>query len=96
MFKPVLIKDDDTKTHRVEFQIIPEKMPRQPQPIELPNWLVEQILHVWKLEYRDSQAPDRVRAIKLLREVKGIGLKEAKDAMDALWEVHMRCTGFAV
>jgi hypothetical protein len=95
MFKPVLYKDDDTNTHRVEFHLIPEMVPQAPAPIDLPNWLVEEIFHVWRLEYRITQAPDKVRAIKVIRAVTGLGLKPAKDAMDALWEVHTRCMSLA-
>jgi len=92
IFKPVLYKDDTSNTHRVEYRIIPEKI-SAPTPIELPTWLVEHIFHVWDLEFQLNKAADRVKAIRLVREVKGLGLKEAKDVVDSIHEVHLRCKG---
>jgi hypothetical protein len=95
LFKPVLLKDVVAGNHRVEYRIIPE-LTRTPDSIDLPNWLVEQILYVWDLEYQIGKSADMVKAIKLVREVKGnLGLKESKDVVDSIHEVHLRCKGLA-
>jgi hypothetical protein len=41
------------------------------------------------IEVRDAvEGGRKIEAIKLLREERGIGLKEAKEAVDRLWDDH--------
>lgn len=96
MYKATLVTEDDGHTHRIEYRLIPEAIPEAPSPIELPHWLMAHITDIWEFEMQLNKAPDRVRSIRLVREVLNLGLKDAKDIVDAILEIYLQRRAFSV
>jgi ribosomal protein L7/L12 len=70
------------------------KPPEKPEDIKVPAWLITHLNYMAALEVRTLKTYNKVLALKMLRQVLGLSLAQAKWAFDAMIDAGVLCSAY--